>query len=41
VRVTSQEIEASSSRRITIANSRPVTRARSRCAGGSFPQESR
>ena len=36
VRVTSHEIDASSSRRITIASSRPVTRARSRCAGGSF-----
>lgn len=36
VRVTSQEIEASSRRRMTIASIRPVIRARSRWAGGSF-----
>ena len=36
VRVTSQEIDASSNRRINIASSSPVTRARSRCFGGSF-----
>ncbi|MGC6744848.1 hypothetical protein ACP0HM_09785 [Escherichia coli] len=30
------EIDASSNRRINIASSSPVTRARSRCFGGSF-----
>ena len=36
VSVTSQEIEASNSRRITMASRRPVTRARSRCEGGNL-----
>ena len=36
VSVTSQDIDASSSRRITIASSSPVIRALSRWAGGSF-----
>ena len=36
VSVTSHEIEASNSRRMTIARMSPVTRARLRSAGGSF-----